>query len=67
LLSEAYSRWRLHDHGLVVMNKKKWTKRISLFVFSVVMILSVYVLWQAVEVINDVDELLDWMGTIEVR
>jgi hypothetical protein len=49
------------------MNKKKWTKRISLFVFSVVMILSVYVLWQAVEVINDVDELLDWMGTIEVR
>jgi hypothetical protein len=49
------------------MNWKKWTKGLSLFVFSAVMIVSLIIIGETVSLLMDANELLDWLGTYEVR
>jgi hypothetical protein len=57
----------LMDMELTKMNWKNGGKRISLFLLFVLMATSGMILWEFVRFLMDVQELLDWMSTIEVR
>ena len=46
---------------------KKWMNSIAILFICIAVVLSSMFIWKAVEFIMDVQDLLDWMASVEVR